>query len=367
MSPADSAAASTAALLRDPRAPFASAALDHVLIVMLAAVGDAVHALPVITAIKRFNPRARISWVMQTGALTQLLTGHPSIDAVIPFARKDGWRGFADVRRRLRQDRYDAVLILQPYLKSGVVASFAPSPLRLGFDRARARDASWLFSSARIPARPLQHMQDQYLEFLAALGLPSQPLEWKIGPWNDAEREWQRQFFARFDRPVAPIVVATSKAAKDWPAERWAEVCDALWSDFGLQPLLVGGRSPREVEAERVIFEKAHVKPASALGDGGLRGLAAIIEKSALVLSPDTGPLHLSVALGTPVISLLGYTNPKRVGPYRKFSELMIDAYAEPGEDYAVSMENRPGRMERISVSQVLEKVAIWKREYAKA
>lgn len=360
--PSNGAPLPTGATSRDMSAPFAHVPLDRVLVVMLAAVGDAVHALPVITAIKRVHPRARISWVMQPGALTNLLEGHPALDEVIPFSRKDGWRGFLDVRLRLQAQRFDAVLVLQPYFKSGIVASFAPSPVRLGFDRARARDASWLFSTHQIPAHPLQHMQDQYLEFLAALGVPAQPLEWKIGPWNDAERAWQSAFFARFERPVAPIVVATSKAEKDWPAERWAEVSDALWHDFGLQPVLVGGRSPREVEAERIIFERAHVKPASALGDGGLRGLAAIIEKSALVLSPDTGPLHLSVALGTPVVSLLGYTNPRRVGPYRKFADLMIDAYGEPGEDYPVSMENRPGRMARISVRDVLDRVERWSR-----
>lgn len=348
---------------RDLRARFSHVPLDRVLVVMLAAVGDAVHALPVINAIKRLHPKSRISWVMQAGALTQLLTGHPAIDEVIPFARKDGLRGFLDVRRRLQAQRFDLVMVLQPYLKSGIVASFAPSPVRLGFDRARARDASWLFSTHRIPPHPLQHMQDQYLEFLTALGVPAEPLEWKIGPWNDAERQWQSDFLARYDRPLAPIVVATSKAEKDWPAERWAEVSDALWHDFGLQPLLVGGRSAREVEAERIIFERARVKPASALGDGGLRGLAAIIEKSALVLSPDTGPLHLSVALGTPVVSLLGYTNPKRVGPYRGFGELMIDAYGEPGEDYPVSMRNRPKRMTRITVRDVLERVERWRRQ----
>lgn len=352
---------------RDLAAPFAQAKLDRVLVVMLAAVGDAVHALPVVNAIKRLHPAARISWVMQVGALTQLLNGHPAVDEVIPFVRKDGWRGFAAVRRALRKRQFDLVLVLQPYLKSGIVAAFAPSPIRLGFDRARARDASWLFSTDRIPARPLQHMQDQYLEFLEALGVPSQPLEWKIGPWNETERAWQSAFLARFDRPLAPIVVATSKPEKDWPAERWAEVCDALWQEYGLQPLLVGGRSPREVEAERIIFERARVRPASALGDGGLRGLAAIIEKSALVLSPDTGPLHLSVALGTPAISLLGYTNPKRVGPYRRFADLMIDAYGDAGEHYPVSMETRAGRMSRITVEQVLEKVRVWQARYRSA
>jgi heptosyltransferase I len=351
-------------MTRDHSAPGGRVPLDRVCIVMLAAVGDAVHALPVLNAIKRAHPAARISWVMQPGALPDLLTGHPALDEVILFRRKDGWRGFAAVRRELRQRRFDCVLVLQPYLKSGVVASFAPAPVHLGFDRARARDLSWLFSSHRIPAHPVQHMQDQYLEFAAWLGLDARTVEWHIGPWNDAERAWQAAFVARFDRPLVPIVVATSKPQKDWLAERWAAVCDALWHDYGLQPLLVGGRSAREVEAERVIFERAKVRPASALGEGGLRGLAAIIEKSALVISPDTGPLHLAAALHTPVISLLGYTNAKRVRPYRKFHDLVIDAYGDPGEDYAMSMQNRPDRMARITVEAVLEKVALWQRTY---
>jgi heptosyltransferase I len=236
--------------------------------------------------------------------------------------------------------------------------------VRLGFDRARARDLSWIFTNRHLPPHPLQHMQDQYLEFLDALGVPRGPLEWHIGAW-DREKGWQRDFFATFDRPVAPIVVATSKPQKDWLPERWAEVADALYYDFGLQPVLVGGRSAREVEAERVILERARCRPVSALGNGGLRGLAAIIEGSALVLSPDTGPLHLSVALDTPVISLIGYSNPKRVGPYRKFGDLVIDAYGDPGEDYPISMAHRQNRMPRITVGMVLEKVERWKSNRA--
>lgn len=351
--------------MRDSHAPGAHVPLDRVCIVMLAAIGDAVHALPVINAIKRAHPAARISWVMQAGALTQLLTGHPAVDEVIPLVRGDGWRGFAAVRRLLQERAFDCVLVLQPYLKSGIVASFTKSPIILGFDRARARDLSWVFSTHRLPPHPLQHMQDQYLEFAQWLGVDPLPLTWRIGPWNAAEREWQRTFLSPFNRPIVPIVVATSKPQKDWPAARWAEVCDALANEYGLQPVLVGGRSPRELEAERVILAAARTKPFSALGHGGLRGLAAIIERAALVISPDTGPLHLSVALGVPVISLLGYTNPKRVGPYRRFQDLLIDAHGEPGEEYPVSMQNRPDRMQRITVRHVLDKVAHWKAVYA--
>jgi heptosyltransferase I len=104
----------------------------------------------------------------------------------------------------------------------------------------------------------------------------------------------------------------------------------------------------------------------SALGSG-LRHLVGIIDGSALVLSPDTGPLHMTVAVDRPVISLIGYTNPKRVGPYRRFHDLMIDAYGEPGEDYPLSMENRPGRMPRISVRDVLDRVQLWKERYSSA
>jgi heptosyltransferase I len=206
-------------------------------------------------------------------------------------------------------------------------------------------------------------VQDQYLEFLAALGVPHEPVTWELGPWPE-ERAWQRSFFAAFDRPTAAIVVATSKPEKDWLPERWAAVCDALAADYGLQPVLVGGRSPRELAAEAEIVRLARHRPVSALGSG-LRNLVSILDGSALVLSPDTGPLHVAVALDRPVVSLIAYSNPKRVGPYRRFRDLMIDAYGDPDEDYAPTMENRPGRMPRITVAQVLDRVERWRTHHA--
>jgi heptosyltransferase I len=128
--------------------------------------------------------------------------------------------------------------------------------------------------------------------------------------------------------------------------------------------VLVGGRSERERAAERVILDRARHKPVTALGSG-LRSLVGILDGSALVLAPDTGPLHMAVALDRPVISLMGYTNPKRTGPYRRFHDLIVDAYGEPGEDYPISMENRRDRMARILVRDVIERVERWRRRYA--
>jgi heptosyltransferase I len=113
-------------------------------------------------------------------------------------------------------------------------------------------------------------------------------------------------------------------------------------------------------------MQHARQRPHSALGSG-LRHLVGILDGSALVLSPDTGPLHMAVALDRPVVSLLGYTNPKRTGPYRKFHDLIIDAYGDEGEAYPITMENRPDRMARIGVRDVLDRVERWRSAYQSA
>jgi heptosyltransferase I len=328
---------------------------------MMSAVGDAVHVLPVINALKRANPRTRITWVLQPGPAA-LVRGHRSVDEIIIFDRARGLAAFADVRAQLAKHRFDLVINLQVYFKAGIVTALTNAAVRLGFDRARARDFNWLFTNRKIPASPIQHVQDQYFEFLSALGVSPEPVGWDLGPWPN-EREWQRTFRSSIDRPIASIVVGTSKPEKDWNPERWAEVADALHQQFGMQVVLVGAKSERERAAERVVMDRARYKPLSQLGSG-LRNLVSILDASALVLSPDTGPLHMAVALNRPVISLMGYTNPKRTGPYRRFQDLIIDAYGDPGEDYPISMENRPGRMKRIETGQVLEKVALWKERY---
>ena len=341
-----------------------SSPLQRVCIVMMSAVGDAVHVLPVINALKRHTPAVHITWILQPGPAA-LVRGHRSVDEILIFDRSLGWRAFAAMRRELARRSFDLVIDLQVYLKAGIVTAMTRSPVKLGFDRARARDFNWLFTTHRIPPHAQQHVQDQYFEFLTALDLPHDPVEWDLGPWP-GEPAALAGLLPPAERPLASIVVATSKPQKDWLPERWAEVADALWHDFGLEPLLVGGRSPRELHAERVILDRARRTPRSALGSG-LRSLVGILDASSLVLTPDTGPLHMAVALDRPVVSLVGYTNPKRTGPYRRFHDLIVDAYGDPGEDYPVSMENRRDRMPRITVRDVLDRVERWRSAYQSA
>ena len=338
--------------------------LHRVCVVMMSAVGDAVHVLPVINAIKRHHPASLITWVLQPGPAS-LVRGHPAIDEIIVFERRKGMRAFLDTGALLRAREFDVVLSLQVYLKAGLLTAAARAPVKIGFDRARTRDMTWLFTNRKVSPRPVQHMQDQYLEVLWPLGVPAEPIEWHLGPW-EAEREWQRAYFATIERPVATLVIGTSNPEKDWVAERWAELSDALAERFGLQVVLAGGASERERTTERIINERSRTTPLSTLGVP-LRQLVALLDGSALVVSLDTGPLHMAVALGRPVISLMGYKDPRWVGPYRRFQDLIVDAYHDPGEAGAISPAHRPGRMQRIEVSDVLAKVELWAERYREA
>jgi heptosyltransferase I len=330
---------------------------------MMSAVGDTVHVLPVLTALKRHAPACHITWILQPGPAS-LVRGHAAVDALELFDKRAGWRAYLDLRRRLAEP-FDLVLALQVYAKAGLVTAALRSPVKLGFDRARARDLNWLVTTHRLPPHPPQHVQDQYFEFLAVLGVDPEPVTWDLGPWPH-ERDAQRAFVASLPRPAAALGLASTDHHREWLPDRWGRLCDALWSDFGLLPVLVGGATPHERRIEAEIRAAASCEVRSTLGVP-LRDLVGILDAAALVVTINSAPLHMAVALDRPVISLLGHWNPKRTGPYRRFPDLRIDAYGAPGEDYPISTERRPGTMRRIRVEDVLEKVQLWRERYGPA
>ncbi len=335
-------------------------------IVMLSAIGDAVHVLPVAHALKRAWPDCRITWVVQPAAHS-LVAGQPAIDDFVVFHRRRGLgalRSFRDVAAELQPRRFDLLLGLQVYLKAGLITGLARSRVKLGFDVRRARDAQWLFTNARIAAHPPQHVQDQYFEFLEYLGVDPRPVTWGL-VLTDAERSAQAAFFAKLDRPACAVVVGTSRPDKNWTAERYARVLEELESTHGLRPVLVGGPSVGERRIADQVLAGTSARVVDALGDD-VRRLVWLIEGSALVVTPDTGPLHIARALEKPVVSLFGRTNPKRSGPYRAYEDLVVDGYAEyPGEDYPLSAAPRDG-MARVTVEGVLAKIELAMRKYVR-
>jgi heptosyltransferase I len=316
---------------------------------MLSAIGDAVHVLPVINALKRHDSANNITWLLQPGPAS-LVRGHPSIDRIVEI---DPRRSLAPARAL---EPFDLLIDLQVAFKAGIVTAVTRAHTKLGFDRARARDLNWLFTTKRIPAHAeRQHVQDQYFEFLTALGVPIEPVIWNLGPWPGDPPPPAGRY--------AALAIGASDPDREWFPDRWAAVADALHDIYGLRPILVGAGTPRDRVTAAAIRARTRVPVADTLGSG-LRPLVSILGGADLVVSVDTGAVHMAVALDRPVVTLMSNADPRRTGPYAKFHDLIVDAYHDPGEVAPISWTRRPGRMPRIAVSDVLERVARWRSHY---
>jgi heptosyltransferase I len=337
---------------------------QRVAVVLLSAIGDIVHALPLVSSLRAVARGLSLEWITQP-VPGEIAGAHPGVDRLWTLDRARGWRAFRDLRRALGDRRFDVVLDLQVYAKASVVTAMLESPRKIGFDRARAREFNWLVTNERIAAGPVRHTCEQYLEFADHLGIPRR-YEWPL-PIGAGERAAQSAFYARRRAPLAALVVGTSRSAKEWPAERWARLAEALHAEMGYEVCIVGSDRPSERARALEVVGLSRVPILDERRDD-LRRLLWLLDGAALVVSPDTGPYHLAVALGVPAVGLYGLTDPARVGPGRRFLDLVVDAFHDPGEGWHPPRTGyRVGRMERIGVARVLEAVALARARYPRA
>ncbi len=326
-------------------------------LVLLTGIGDVVHGLPLVNAIRAQRPDVEIWWVAEP-APAEVLQHHPAVDSVVVYRKNDGLRALAHLRRELRAGgRFDVAINAQRYFKSIFPTLFAGAPIRLGLARDKTRDGVSLVNTHHLPDGPWRHTQDIFLDFLPLLGLP-RPLSpaWNITLSEDEERAAER-YFASSTRARVGVVLATANHRKDWPAERYIPVVESLADELRFDVFLLGGPGDRERRAAELVTSQARTRPRDALSTS-VRELIWKIRGMDLLVSPDTGPVHIARAMGIPVVGLYGHTNPARVGPYATDTTILVDRYTEAGKAPDPSgYEPRDGRMESITVEEVLEKV----------
>lgn len=297
----------------------------RILIIKPSSLGDIVHALPVLAALRRAYPSAHIAWLVGT-SFEPLLRGHPLINELIPFDRSHYgkmWRSpraltdFCRLMWRLRRRKFDLVLDLQGLIRSGLMAYFSGAKHRVGF--ASAREFAWLFYSqrVRIPASA-KHAVDQNAHLGRAIGLTVDTRDFPLAV-TDAERTSARQLLESADsgRPLprfTAVVVGARWQSKLWPTVRFAELIDQLHVDGAPRCVLLGASSDRAISDE--IIRQTRHPPLTLVGQTSLRQLTALLEGSERVFCLDSGPMHIAAALGRPVIAVFGPTNAARTGPY---------------------------------------------------
>lgn len=294
------------------------------------ALGDVIHALPVLSGLRQLYPQAEIAWVVHA-AYADLLDGHPHLAEVIRFDRgglKKGWRralaALNSLRQQLRRRPFDLAIDLQGLFRSGVMAWLTGAPVRIGLAEAR-EGADW-FVTHRLPELPgTPHAVDRYWRVIEALGGGAWPKRFLLPRRPEAEA-WAEQQLVRLPRPLIFINLGTRWETKRWPVRHFVGLARRLAHRHGGSVLLVGGpgEEPLGVEFRR----EWGAAVTDFIGRTSLPQLVSLFARADLALSNDSGPMHLAAALGRPVVAPFTCTDPRRHGPYGQLQHTACTAVA---------------------------------------
>ena len=301
----------------------------HIAIVRFSALGDVVMVSAAVRALQRSLPDATITWITSPLAFA-LLKGMDGVH----FEVMEKPRSLADYRafyRAFRSRQFDVVLAMQANLRINLLYPALHAPVKIGFDRTRAREGQWLFCNRRIPFTD-SHLVDSFLSFVETLsGSPTSAI-WDL-PVDESDLDWAREQLQKLPKPWVAIHPHASKAERNWLPERYAEVVKETVIRWQCGVLLTGGNSPSEVSLCDQLAQLAPGHTLNLCGKSTPKQLAALLSLADVLIAPDTGAVHIARAMDTPVIGLYAVASPKLTGPYRQL-EYCVDRYPQAVKKY---------------------------------
>jgi len=293
----------------------------NILIVKLSALGDVVHTLPSLAALRTLYPEAHISWVIEEAA-SDLIQDHPLLDRVL-LSRRKRWQAHPwapETRREVRsffmalRDRpYDLVIDFHGLFKSAILAYLSGGKRRLGY--ASLQELSGLFYTERIPEDMDKHAVDRYLDFIRYLGMEDPPVTFPIpAPPGVKERAQTLLMQVGITGDFIAINPVALWPTKLWSEEQFASLADQIMGELSIPVLFTGGKDDVPY-ITRILTALSH-HGINLAGCTSLRELAEIYRRARLVITTDSGPMHIAAAVGTKTIALFGPTDPRRTGPY---------------------------------------------------
>nr|WP_255611081.1 glycosyltransferase family 9 protein [Lysobacter sp. ESA13C] len=283
----------------------------------LSALGDVTHVVPLVRTLRAARPQASIAWIIGKGE-RRLLEGLEGVE-FLEYDKKSGFAGMRALRRSLRErplpgGRFDVLLQMQVAARANLLSAFLPAQRRVGYDRSRSKDLHGLFINERIPDRPGIHVLDAIGSFCEPLGLRQTEVRWDLPVPEDA-REWARAQWPQDEAPTLLISPCSSHTVRNWRNDRYAAVADHA-AERGWRVVLCGGRSELERDTADAILAAMRHPALDLVGKDTLKQLPALLERGQLLMTPDSGPMHIANAMGTKVLGLHAASNPARSGPY---------------------------------------------------
>ena len=295
----------------------------------LSALGDVTHVVPLVRTLQRHWPQLHLHWVIDKGGF-KLLEGLEGV-TFHTYDKKSGLAGMRALRAELPADRFDALLQMQVALRANLLSAFIPARRRIGYDRSRSKDLHGLVINERIPDRPGIHVLDAMGSFCEPLGLKQTEVVWNLPVPGDAHAWAAAQWPADGKRTLV-ISPCSSHERRNWFADRYAAVADHAAAQ-GWRVVLCGGRSELERRTADAIMATMQAPVLDLVGKDTLKQLPALLARADLVMTPDSGPMHIANAMGTAVLGLHAASNPRRSGPYSTV-RYCVDRYDDAARRY---------------------------------
>ncbi len=294
----------------------------------LSALGDVTHVLPLIRTLRRARPDLALSWVIGKGE-HRLLDGLEGVEFLV-YDKRSGLGGMRALRRAI-SGRFDVLLQMQVAARANLLSAFVPATRRIGYDRSRSKDLHGLFVNERIPDRPGLHVLDAIGSFCEPLGLQQTDVAWNL-PVPDEAHAWARAQWPDDGMPTLLISPCSSHVLRNWRADRYAAVADHA-AARGWRIVLCGGRSELERGTTDAILAAMQAPALDLVGRDTLKQLPALLARAELVMTPDSGPMHIANAMGSKVLGLHAASNPARSGPYSD-RRYCVDRYDDAARKY---------------------------------
>ena len=294
----------------------------------LSALGDVTHVVPLVRTLQRHWPQLHLHWVIDKGGF-RLLEGLEGV-TFHTYDKKTGLAGMRALRGEM-PGRFDALLQMQVALRANLLSAFIPARRRIGYDRSRSKDLHGLVINERIPDRPGIHVLDAMGSFCEPLGLKQTQVVWDLPVPADAHAWAAAQWPADGTRTLV-ISPCSSHVRRNWFADRYAAVADHAAAQ-GWRVVLCGGRSDLERKTADAIMAAMQAPALDLVGKDTLKQLPALLARADLVMTPDSGPMHIANAMGTAVLGLHAASNPRRSGPYSTV-RYCVDRYDDAARRY---------------------------------
>lgn len=294
----------------------------------LSALGDVTHVVPLVRTLQRHWPQLHLHWVIDKGGF-RLLEGLEGV-TFHTYDKKTGLAGMRALRGEM-PGRFDALLQMQVALRANLLSAFIPARRRIGYDRSRSKDLHGLVINERIPDRPGIHVLDAMGSFCEPLGLKQTQVVWDLPVPADAHA-WAAAQWPADGRRTLVISPCSSHVRRNWFADRYAAVADHAAAQ-GWRVVLCGGRSDLERKTADAIMAAMQAPALDLVGKDTLKQLPALLARADLVMTPDSGPMHIANAMGTSVLGLHAASNPRRSGPYSTV-RYCVDRYDDAARRY---------------------------------